>query len=709
MMAGMQEVATLQRGMQIEEFKLFRNYREASDLRLASRRHVQEAYSKEYDAMEVLVRLRSEEKEAELIHEETQDMASRANQFEQRASNRSYASTADRMGYVASKLKGTSIEKQAEEEAAEASVRLVHAEELEREGLTRLHNAEAILNGTTVDSDTISEIVASNKGICRWMSWACKGVDKSAPMDPNKKVSNEAISLANEFSESLKLIDQAKKERENAVELLHRSSEDVNTSIALLERAYDLREKADREHSDAIELYQKAKAVEEQTEKDEMMGALEDQEVVMDKIRLIEDLNLMSEFAVEAREEAQNATALEFNSKDEQGRVIETGLRIRQATFAAKRHVTHAGWIALFAVLFSVVLLVLAALRVANAFQNNEPFSWLLARNPKLEIRDISYVALHVMLLLLSLAFSGELLFDYHIRGTVGRVEIVTLFALAGSFFQVTLLHLLPNVIRLIVLSSLNWNTFSTLLLENVGKSSIIVFAVFVLEILLLWVNFGTTLFSHVYKWNGFWLWGFVAMLAVLHIVSFENYQSAVSLRGSHSSRINVTGIEEGTELISLESGTCSTPTSLQSVDLDSQVLRSSDDRTVPVTYGSTYSRPNAAFSPEISATFISSWSSEVTRLFVLVDFLLASWAIWVARHNVSIIFRLSPLSAGIVWGFFPMWVLGVVLLLLLATLLFSFCMWKRRKYIEKVSGFVDARTDTLHSRRDVSTTPLMG
>jgi hypothetical protein len=168
-------------------------------------------------------------------------------------------------------------------------------------------------------------------------------------------------------------------------------------------------------------------------------------------------------------------------------------------------------------------------------------------------------------------------------------------------------------------------------------------------------------------------------------------------------------GIEEGTELISLESCASSIPASMQSVDLDSPGPSRSEDRPAPITYGSTSMGSITTFAPEIAATFISSWSAQVTRLMVLFDSLLASWATWVARHNISVIFKLSPLSAGIVWGFFPMWVLGVVLVLSLVACLFSFCEWKRRKQQEKAFEFLDTQMGGSQALRERSTAPLLG
>jgi len=702
MMADMQEVAALQRSLQMEEMQLFHNYRMSSVLRSASRQHVQDAYAKEYQVLQVLGRLRSEEVEVDQFSNEAKELATQGQKDETKASSYDTASVSDRLEYVSSKLKGTSLEEEAQKEVEEANERLMKADELERQGFSRLHKAEAQLNGTAADSNstTLSEVVASDRGICQWLPWACQRVENSTPMDPNKRVSDQAISLANEIHESLRLIDEAKRDRADAVELLHKSFEDVNHSIALLELASELHEKADEEHLEAVTLHKQAKIEKAEAEEDEIIGTVINEEIVLDKEILIADLNAMTRLVVEAKEEAQNATDLDSKSKDEQSWIAETDLRIRSTTFAAKKQVTHAGWIALLAVFLSIVLCCLMARRIINAFETNGPLAWILA-SPKLEIRDISFTFLHILLLLLTLAFSGELLYGYHMRGILARVEIVTLFALAGSFFQVTALHFLPNVIRLIFLSRLNWRTFTTLIVENVGKSSVVVFAVFILEILLVWVNFGSFVFDHVYKWNRVWLWGMTTIVGLLHVICFEKYESSDARPVSDESIMNPAGCEEGTELVSLESGSGSTPASFESIDLSK-----SGSRTSSVSYGSTSDTSSNTFSPEIEATFISSWSFQLARLLVPFDFLLACWAMWVARHNITIIFNLSPISAGIVWGFFPMWVMGVVLVLSLIATVFGYCSWLRKKRLERPS---DVASTGLSPRQDLSTTPLIG
>jgi len=246
-------------------------------------------------------------------------------------------------------------------------------------------------------------------------------------------------------------------------------------------------------------------------------------------------------------------------------------------TFQAKKHVAHAGWLALLAVLLASTLLVLSIVRIGETCLTREPWTWLI-RKDKISIRDVSYVYLHILILILTMGFSSQLLNNYHMHGHFARAEIVVVFALAGSFFQVTLLHFLPNIIRLASVSSLNSSTFLTLLAENVGKSGIIVFFVFILEILICWVNFGTIVFSRVDHLNRPWLWVFATIAGCLHIIFFESYAQFMAedtqrTQDGESDVSSITVSEQGTELRSLvEEGRSSqdTPGSWNTVHLTS-------------------------------------------------------------------------------------------------------------------------------------------
>lgn len=703
MMNYMIEASALKQGLHMEELVMFDNYREATRLHLASRRNAKDAFAKELEAVELMHRIRAEEVALAKVQSVVSDLDEEAEENEQAASDLDYASIGDNLDYISAKLQGTTIEKRAVEEAAEASDHLAHADELELQGAQRLAEAQAQLNAT----ENLMDVIATNHGLCKWAGWACKGLSKETPQDPGKKISDEAIAIASSFDEALTYIDQAKKERDYAMEMLHKSTKDVNESLAILERANEFRERSDQEHLDAMKLHEKAEEEEEIAAREEIVGAFESAEIKMDQGRLISSLNAMSQLAVEAREDAESATALDYRREVQHAAITETELRIRDVTFLAKKCVTHAGWYALFAVLLAILLFVLSVMRIVTTCLTNEPWTWLV-REQKFVLRDISYIYVHFLLLILTMAFSGELLRIYHKHGVFGRVEIIVLFALAGAFFQVTLLHFIPNIARLVSVSSLNTHTFLTLLRENVAKSGIVVFAVFILEILLCWVNFGNFLFLHIYKLNGVWLWGFVGIAGALHVVFLENYSITPMSDGSQ--------FEEGSELSSIltssenqnrsEMASLVDDPTLQDISLSRSNKSSQSTNPVGSGYGSTMTEDvHRSLSPEISSTFISSWVAQLNQLKLLLDMLLASWAVWVSRHNILIIFKLSPISPGIVWGFFPLWVLDVFLFALLGVLIHGFCKWRQQKQ-HAISHF---REDFEHGAAHSSNVPLLG
>ncbi len=701
MMASMQEAATLKNALRMEELVLFDDYRRSTMLHLASRQHVQAAFTEEHEAMALLGRIRAEELQSSIFHDAATKLEDEATKDEQEASDLDYASIGDNLDYISSKLKGASIAKRAEEEATEASERLSHADELEKRGTELLNQAEAKLNAT----GNVADVVASNQGVCRWISWACDNIERQTPTEVGKKISDEAIAIAADFDDALQLINEATNERKFATELLHKSTKDVDESIALLESAKQFREKADVEHQESLELHDKAEKEEERAKEDQIVGELETGEAVSDRARLISALNAMSRYVADARAEAENATVLDYRRKEEQAVMMETETRIRATTFAAKKHVTHAGWYASLTVLLAIGLLILSLMRIVNTCQGSEPWLWLV-RKQKLSIRDISYVYIHFLLLILTLAFSGQLLHEYHRHGFQARTEIVALFALAGSFFQVTLLHFIPNVIRLVSVSSLNVNTFMTLLIENVGKSGIIVFALFLLEILICWVNLGTTIFSRVYKLNASWLWGIVATTATLHIIFFESYNQHSAEIGSIADGLDASSIstfekDQGTELRSfVDDASRTNDSGHETFDFCTITSKCTNN----TSYGSTLGNAGVGCHSEISLTFISSWASQLNRLKFLLDVLLASWAVWVARHNVAVIFKISPLSPGIVWGFIPLWILDLVLVALSGSMLYAFCRWQQRKQ----QHFPHTPRDSHDEGNCLSTSPLL-
>lgn len=322
-------------------------------------------------------------------------------------------------------------------------------------------------------------------------------------------------------------------------------------------------------------------------------------------------------------------------------------------------------------------LFLLGATRLVHSCTGCGPIRWLI-REPPLTLRDASYLFIHFLLLLLTMAFSGQMLQIFYIRGAFGRVEIVVLFSLAAAFFQVTLLHFLPNVVRLLSVSSLTTKTFRTLLRENVAKSGVIVFSVFLLETLIILTCCGTKVFATVYKMNQTWLWVFVALVACVHISLIENYtehsEEGDSVEdGSRKSSLPSLDNQSSTEMKPLVSTTPTNdderPEKFFTINLGSSQSHESVTTLTP-NYGGT--SDSLALAPAISSTFISSWEVQFTRLGLLVDLLAATWALWVVRKDLVLIFKLSSIPTKIVWGLLPLWVAGVAVLVPMGGILWA-------------------------------------
>jgi hypothetical protein len=74
----------------------------------------------------------------------------------------------------------------------------------------------------------------------------------------------------------------------------------------------------------------------------------------------------------------------------------------------------------------------------------------------------------------------------------------------------------------------------------------------------------------------------------------------------------------------------------------------------------------NLSISPEIRATFIVSWRSELEKIRLLFEVLVASWAVWIIRRDIALIVKLSPLVKGLAWGRCPLWILNIFFLVVL-------------------------------------------
>jgi hypothetical protein len=682
MVTGLEEAAALKKQVQLAQLEMMNHYRQAVDLHNGSRSHAREAYEMEHKAEDLAVRIQVEKLEAANLHKEAAELYKKHEADMEGVLELGAHSIGDTMVELGTKFRGNQLAKRAQSEAMEAQSHLDHASQQEHEGTARLAQAEADLEAAKDSRDA----VAIQQGLCQWVPWACKMVQSHQQTDQQlQKTTDQAIAAAAAMDEALQELYDAKEERDFAMVLFYNSTIDTNASIAILVKAKDIEEQVKIERSQAKDHLEKAEEEQAQYDKKESEATKEDTELVKDQNQMGEYFNTSKRLIVKARDEERLANSFEKDIPEELEAIEYSELHVRSMIFKAKKHVTHACWYALIACICGACLLALVMVRIIDTFRRQDPFRWIVRGN-MFTTKDVSYFCNHILIFFLAMGFAGELLMEYGRRDILGRTEIVMLFALVGALFQVCLLHFIPNVMRLLSASTISAKAVQTLLVENVGKSGMLLFLVFMLEMLLCWVNLGGVVFSRAYKLNDWRLWIFVALTAVAHILLFENHtaepeqESAARIQDgephlrstatSSSSPSNEEDEETAgtTTLVSSSSISALTgeSTSLLTVNLGTLGQRSTP-------YGSVTADANQFIPAEIASTFITSWATELNKVRLLFEFLIVSWALWIIRRDMMLIMKLSPLSHDLVWGVFPLWILDVSLLAFLGFIASAF------------------------------------
>jgi hypothetical protein len=237
------------------------------------------------------------------------------------------------------------------------------------------------------------------------------------------------------------------------------------------------------------------------------------------------------------------------------------------------------------------------------------------------------------------------------------------------------MLHLLPNIHVLLSTSTLNRNSIGILFVEDVGKRGLAIFLVFGMEVLLCWVNFGERAFTHAHQLNRWGMWILVGLATGLHYMCADAIPDLVESTNANTPRsaiqhrveveIGAVPESQSRERDNPETATLLTNNSgISSLSENSSLWFSVNlhsSRAASSQYGSLPDGSHVI--PErVGATFISSWRSELERVRILFDVLIASWALWVIRRDVSIIHTLARMPSTRVWGKFPAWILWISL-----------------------------------------------
>jgi len=359
--------------------------------------------------------------------------------------------------------------------------------------------------------------------------------------------------------------------------------------------------------------------------------------------------------------------------------------------------------------------------------------------------------------MVLTMGFVGELVFHFQEETTAAKVAITILFAFVAAIFQVSLLHLMPHIFRLVRQSDLAGGNFRVLMYEDIVKMGTVVFMLCAMEVLLIWIVAGNIIFQRAYKWDTWAVWIGVFALAISYSVFLRNHE-CVNPHQYHNSNIDTSGyldvfdgansdsapygqdeverqallstFQAESDMASSSSGIIanskrssssndggsqqsrattgsvaidqshnssrSSRPSMKSIPLGSSDesgangTTSSDVYTAAAVatvagagtgtaggYGSVANKTENEdrfhyrhlFNehPQIHSTFISSWRIELEKLRLVLEILLACWAIWIIRSSIILIVKLSPLTTSdIAWGRCPLWILNIFLMVAL-------------------------------------------
>ena len=674
---GMREAATARKELQFQKLEYFDHHHEEIQFRRKSHQHAQEAYETQKLLHDLFHNITVERKEISELVEDYKELRHQA--IEDAEEVWEYAAQAHLEGFMSTKdrIEGTELAERATNETSDADLYMNISLVEEDEGNKRLADAQHVLD-TVQDAQNVTASTAE-QGVCAWIAWACTLVRGNSNLDEAKKASNLAIAAAAEMDSAMEEIEDAHRKYSLAKELYDQAAQHGNESVHMLNESRVFHNEEEEDLETAREY--KAKYETEATE------ANNDKELaIQDEIQLIQDDKQFRQYAHQknnltllARREQFKSHQLYMKMLDEEKMITDSELQIRQTILDARRHVAHASWYALLACLSAGCLFSLISVRIIVSVKSLHPF--IIREDPFL-FKDLTYIATHVFILLLSMGFAGDILVEYVHLNTAGRVEIVLLFAMIGTMFQCITLHLLPNIYTLKTTLSLNKDTIFKLLVEDLGKRGFAIFLVFIMEVLLCWVNFGVKAFTNAHRLNQWGMWILVGVAAIAHSIcanrvpeetataTYDSYR----MTGPHLVQPPRVNVEIGSVPSSHSSVYQDNPeassllpsSGISSLSGSSSVWFSVDllsaSRSPPATSTPQYgSMPNGQIPRRVDAAFISSWRLELRRVRILFEALIASWALWVVRRDITIIVKLAKLPSTEAWGKLPVWILFVI------------------------------------------------
>ena len=583
-------------------------------------------------------------------------------------------------------MAGTQLKHMSEIELQESQVLFEQAKEREQDAADKLDQTKDALE----KAQALREAPEYDTGACswgKWAAWACDKIGKNPQVNIVEEASDIAIEASVDMDAALAEQHEAQLERINATELYYKAMLDGKASIQMIEDTMALEEKAKNDDEEFVKYEKDANQEINAYYQEEKEAKAKDNEIFEWKQQAQDFHQAAQELLDTANTDNRLFYAKENMMDKDRLFMYDLQDRVVIMTNNAKDHIAGACWYALFAVIAGALLLWHTISRVVKTFRHEKPLRWIVREQPH-TARDISYTICHLLLFLLAMGFCGELLESFIHHQLMGRIESLLFFSIWSAMVQATVFHFFPHGLKLALSGDLDLETFKRLVMQDLIKRGFLLFLLFLFEILLVLVNFGYTVFSDAHLLNGYGMWILVLFVCLCHVYYFEflanlfdgidfwletgtcqtmdstitNSESQWHQTGSHPSDPDqrdesvANEVSDASEMSSLVTASsimaeASTSTGREMLSIDLELASSN--------YGSAFpseENNDGTISTPIASTSCFSWRSELEKLRLVLDVLLASWSLWIIRSDVYLMKKLSPISGSLVWGHLPHW-----------------------------------------------------
>ena len=707
----LQEAADIKWAMGFDEMKALSNYFESLQLHRRGIRDTMLAYEYAEDADSLREYVLDKKNNVLRLKEDAKEKTKAAQVDKQMSDTYAVNSFQANRAYVASTVTGIDLAQQAEEENERSANMMKKASEQEDEEKKRLKEAQVALEMT----ETVQYHAKIDKGICKWAFVVCNMINgnggNAAYEDRNQIhqfpiVPSDAVIKANkDIHDALLEIHNTEIERAKAIELHKDASIRANLSRAVLGDIQEFKNQSDIYLHDSEEFRSSAVEKEAEAEKDDEKAQLEETDIATKEYEIIHDVNNSETIFERVIEDHYKEQIAMERVKHYRALVQQKSDEWKEKEKEATNHVARAGWEAIVASVAGSCLLVVVITRIVATFRYRQPLRWVLRDMPYFS-QDLLYLVCHIWIFLLAMGYVGELLMTFHYHNFFARMRITIIFAFNAAILQVILLHLIPSMCILFREPEVEARTVRLLVKQVIMKKGVIILLVSAIEMLLCWCWIATVAFERVHLVNTYAVWLAVLCISASYgiFVQKNNYAVADDLltyygdisevlyptsnsdgeSGKENERLSLLSMpyqERSHESLSESAEGFFMGSPNKSPIQNSKVSAESSTSMQSIPIGSTESKNKVeyesltnSFRARLSTSPVNfSWKSELEKVRLLFELLIASVAIWIVRRDLSLIRKLSPLAKDVIWGRAPLWILNIFLFIAFATFVVAF------------------------------------